>query len=53
MLFPLGQTAGETNQVAIANGMLLFTPGGYSGADCGLFALGFPPPTFLPVVRRN
>lgn len=53
LLYPLGQTAGDTNRVAVAHGMLFFTVGKPGGAVCGLFALGFPPPVYLPVVRRD
>ncbi len=50
--YPMGQTASETSQVAIADGMLYFSPG-RTASTCGLFALGWPDQLFLPVIVRG
>jgi len=49
--FPLGYSAYETTQVAIADGMLYFSG---NGGACDLFALGLPgQKVFLPLIVRG
>jgi outer membrane protein assembly factor BamB len=48
--FPLGHTAYETTQVAIANGMVYFSG---NGGTCDLFALNIPHKVFLPGIVRQ
>ncbi len=48
--YPLGYSAYETTQVAIANGMAYFSG---NGGTCDLFALGLPgPKVYLPAIVR-
>ena len=47
--FPLGYSAGETNQVAISDGMAYFSG---NGGTCDLFALGFQVFMYIPIIMK-